>query len=85
MKTLKILVIAFSLLLLADNAAFAQSSYQKNRQGFFKARNARSLRMYHRACAILDRKHNPPKTIFSLFRRKSKSGGAESGWGRMSW
>jgi len=85
MKTLRILLVAFSLLLLADTAASAQSSYQKNRRSFFKARNARSLKMYHRACATLERKRNPPKTIFTLFRSRSKRSAEGGNWGRSMW
>lgn len=72
MKYGRIILLAFTLLLLADHDAFSQSSFLKNRQSFYKYRYGRISRTYHRACGILERKHNPPRSVFALFRKRSK-------------
>lgn len=72
MKYVRIMLITFAVMVLAVETASAQSSYLKNKQAFNRYRYGRATKTYHRACAILDRKHSPPRSIFALFRKRSK-------------
>ncbi|MFM9076398.1 MAG: hypothetical protein ACKORJ_12665 [Bacteroidota bacterium] len=72
MKCIRMMLLIVAVMFMADQAANAQSSYLKNRQAFNRYRYGRATKTYHRACAILERKHSPPRSIFALFRKRSR-------------